>query len=337
MDAGSKSVKDIKCNTQSEVFQPSEAVEFPSLNAASPRIPHKIHQIYHSEIIPDVFQEAMLSFAVNNPTWEYWFWTLDSGKKLLQDKYPYLLNSFDKFDKVKKYDLLRYAIIHAFGGVYADLDVKNVRPLDKATMKYGCIIPTEPFEHSSLFYNRTVLLSSAVLLCRPEHPFFTMVLINLQIARHDGSPVLATGPIYITEIYMLYNNLTDSLLNEPKVDFSSNSPYFYKGTRTEDDADAVYIPNSQYFMDNIDPSLLKNDSIEKCQYVSLLKYQSNYTKILEQRGCNEYNCRRVLRRNRKFAFTVHYWYHLWLKSKNHITTLRKVHIDEIIKKYNSYK
>lgn len=227
---------------------------------------------------------------------------------------------------MKKSDLLRFAVIYEYGGIYADLDVKNMRSLDRVTTKYACIVPTEPFEHSAIVFNTVCVLSTAVLLCRPKHPFFLQLLLNLQLADPNGNPVVVTGPWYITEVYLSYNKISRDDLQRNKTDNRSNSPYFYKGAMAEEHDDAVYIPNSQYFMDNVDLEFIKDGELNICnEQTTMAKRQ-----VLIYRACNEFNSRKLLRKRRKYAFTFHYWSHMWTLSQEKIDTLEKRHIKDIV-------
>lgn len=306
-------------------FQSYEAVEFSHIENGTVRIPHIIHQMCNVPMVPDQFVDAMKSFVKYNPTWQYRFWTYDSGRKLLEKYHPYLVNIYDTFGEndVKKSDLLRYALIYEYGGVYADLDVKNLRSLNKTTTKYACILPTEPFEHSSIIYLEQAIMSSAVLLCRPKHPFYKQLLLNLQLADPNGHPVGTTGPVYLTANYLKYNNLTKQDLNKMVYDNKTNTPYFYRGTRDEEGDDGIYIPNSQYFMDNVDPGLL-NDKGEFKPCFDEPLYKSS---VLKQRACKEFESRKVLRKEKRYTFTFHYWAHLWTTDQRH---MRRANITEFI-------
>lgn len=293
-------------------FQSNEEIEFPTVESGSSRIPHIIHQIYTTEMIPLEFTGAMWTFVDMNPTWEYRLWTYTSGRKLIEKQHPYLLDEYDSMgsDSVMKADLIRLAAIYEYGGVYADIDVINLKPLDVATMKYACIIPTEPFEHSALLFNKEFVLCNTILLCRPKHPFFLQLLLNLQLADMDGQPVHTTGPGYMTLLYMKYNGLREVDIQQMKTDNDSNSPYFYKGTRHEDANDAVYVPNSQYFMDHVDRDSMVNGEGELNGCVNRNPLVNLH---LYHRACDEFERRKELRKKRKYTFTLHLWNHMWVR------------------------
>lgn len=318
-------------------FQSAKEIDFQTTDGTDPRIPHIIHQVYTNESLPDAYRHFITTFTKYNTKWEYRFWSYDSGRKLLAKRHPYLIPAYDRFaaNDVKRSDMLRLAVLYEFGGFYADLDVKNLRPLDRATMKYACILTPEPFEHAAIIIKRTLLLSTAVMLCRPKHPFFQQLLKNMENVDPNSHPVKSVGPQYITAQYLTYNNLTISDLNKNKTDNISNSPYFYKGSRSEENNDGIYIPNSQYFMDVVDKGNIDKDgNLKKCPFhaeeIELLPF-------MYKRGCAEYENRREVRRNRKYTFTVHHWHHLWILDQGWLKSLKTMHIREIVPNCTLYR
>lgn len=316
-------------------FQSAIAEEFPTADdKKEPRIPHIFHQIYADEMIPTAYVKLVKSFITYNPTWEYRFWTDASGRQLLQKHHPYLLRVFDGFgNNVRRSDLLRYVVLYEYGGFYADFDTQTLRSLNKTTMKYASIFPVEPFEHSVMLYNRSFIINNAIMGCRPKHPFLKLLLSDLRKANLKGNPILETGPLYVTRKFIQYNHMENGRDDKNKTDFSSNSPYFYKGELREDDDNAVYVPNSQYFMDKIDPSHLTEHGIitRLCihRHARSLPY-------LKRRGCIEFESRKRVREEGNYTFTVHHWYHIWIKAGSKIKHSKKVHIKDIVPKCIQY-
>jgi hypothetical protein len=314
------------------LFQSAEEEEFPSSNGNVSRIPHIIHQMYADDMIPEMYINHVRSFIQNNPTWEYRFWTDESGRQLLQKHHPYLVDVYDNFgSNVKRSDLLRYAVLYEYGGFYADLDMDNLRSLNISTMKYACIVPVEPFEHSVLLNGMPFLMNNAIMSCRPKHPFFKLLLSKLRYAHPSGYPVGTTGPGFVTRIFYEYNNMNHFPSLRNKTEWSSNSPYFYKGELKETDNNAVYVPNSQYFMDNLDPVHVT----ENGKFTQLCKQTQNLSGMYI-RACSEFHRRKKVRENKKYTFTVHHWYHLWEMSKSSVSNLKKVNISSIVPKVIRY-
>ena len=55
-------------------------------------IPKIVHFIWNNETLPSEYVPNIASFLKNNPppSWQYYFWTKESGLKFIKDKYPFL-------------------------------------------------------------------------------------------------------------------------------------------------------------------------------------------------------------------------------------------------------
>jgi hypothetical protein len=257
--------------------------------------------------VPNGLVKYVKTVVEQNPNWKYYFWTDAGGRKLIAEKLPQLLPKWDSIDKgILKADILRYVALYEFGGAYLDLDVEVLRNLDRLTMKYPCIIPLEPFEHNALLYGTDIFLNNAILFCRPKHPFFKMVLDTLlDTADLPHEPLDATGPAMLTRVYKKYTKNMTTLSTESSLE---NSPYAVKSYFPLKHPDAVFIPNTQYFTENIDADSLVVRFITTC---------SNFKKetLLVQRACAELRHKGFVRKPNKYAFTVHQYYHSWFGFK----------------------
>ena len=228
-------------------------------------------------------------------------WTDESSRKYIVDTHPELLSTYDSYkEPIRRADFIRYVVLYEMGGIYADLDVIDYRPLDRLVSKYTCIFPTEPFEHAVLRAFVPYLINNAIMLCKPKHPFLKQILEHLPRFEHMFKVLDATGPAFITTQFMIYNNLgrDDGVYNSEGR--SSNSPYFYKGKLPEDHEDAVYIPNSQYFCNNIDPTA-NFFFYRACKdFLSL--------NDLEKRACGNLAAKGMFRERNKYAFLEHQFY-----------------------------
>lgn len=105
------------------------------------RFPRKIWQTWKTD--PYSFEERDFNTAktwtVRNPEYRYEVLTDNNDLAYVEDKFG--PNGFDRSDIVDMYrtvnatiikaDLLRYLIMYAEGGVYADIDVEDLRPVHK--------------------------------------------------------------------------------------------------------------------------------------------------------------------------------------------------------------
>ncbi|RKU43194.1 hypothetical protein DL546_005477 [Coniochaeta pulveracea] len=101
-----------------------------STNSTSPDIPNVIHQVWKTA---DVKTYTTLPFEPSHDLWKSMFrpvnytvklWTDDDVLHLMKTRYPWLLSTYEGYPQnIQRADLARLAIVHAEGGIYADLDV----------------------------------------------------------------------------------------------------------------------------------------------------------------------------------------------------------------------
>ena len=293
-------------------FQPEVEEEFPTIPNGKPRIEHNIHQIWIREnttaekskddfMVPDNYAENMRAFMKHNPTWNYYFWTYHTARRLIADRHPYLLGFFDNTtEPITKADLIRYVALYEFGGLYADLDTGCVRPLDIATKKYPCMLILAPFENAVCMSHMPYQICNGEIFCRAKHPFFRQVV--QQIGRKVVNPkdALVIGPGFITGQYRIYENITKTQIPQVDLHQNSTSPYFYKGAIPPTDDNGIYIPNTRYFLDQPHPTL-KNGVHTRCANVTG-KYKNDG---LVKRMCAVAEKRGFIRPPGKFTFLTH--------------------------------
>ena len=259
--------------------------DFPG--AGETRIPKIIHQTWKSTEIPYHYVDWVKSWRVRHPDWSYMFWTDDDARRLIADKYPSLLPYYDGYtENIRRADAMRYVILYEYGGVYADLDVESLLPLDPITRKYSCILPQEPYEHPVMDKNFEHLVINAFLACKAKHPIMKKFLDNLPAFSHMWNVLDSTGPHYITLLYRQY-------ISETK----------HKPT----DDDGVYLAPPEYFFPTIDPV--------KFSYMKDMCLKFDTLSELQKRGCISLKLNGMDRKPFSFSFTDHHWIHTYLGDK----------------------
>ncbi|RHY63162.1 hypothetical protein DYB26_009039 [Aphanomyces astaci] len=166
--------------------------------SSSSEIPKIIHQSWKSaDRIPSKFVPWMQSWRVHNPTWSYMFWDDVDNLNLFEIHYPKYASVARQVGKIHLADMTRYALLHHYGGVYADGDFESLKPFDDL-MHMDLFLSFEPLAHSVLLEGATSpVLCNAILASIPGHPFWLEVLDNI-LATFDGGnhqdPVSLTGP-----------------------------------------------------------------------------------------------------------------------------------------------
>jgi mannosyltransferase OCH1-like enzyme len=129
-------------------------------------IPRVIHQTWKSTALPECWQPYQRSWRTAHPDWSYRLWTDADNRQLIANRYNWFLATYDRFPRdIQRVDAAKYFILHAFGGVYADLDCECVRSLESIVETGGLIV------------GRTSdgVIDGAVLASPPGHPFWPQV------------------------------------------------------------------------------------------------------------------------------------------------------------------
>ncbi len=129
-------------------------------------IPRILHQTWKTEDVPLHWQCLRESWLTRHRDWHYQLWTDADNRALIARRYPWFLPTYDAFDRpIQRVDAAKYFILHANGGVYADLDTECRR----------CVDPL--VEGARLVLSRTPdgVIDGAFLASTPGHPFWVVV------------------------------------------------------------------------------------------------------------------------------------------------------------------
>ncbi len=164
-------------------------------------IPLIIHQTWDSSAVPRTFVPWMRSWTQHHPQWQYWFWTPDDVRRLLRQRYPDFVNFYDRYPTMlQRADVMRYFVLYTFGGVYADLDMECLKPIDPLLFNRSCVFSEEPYEHVYILNRRVddANVMNTIMACRPAHPFFKYLLAKLPQTKDidNRDAVATTGPFF---------------------------------------------------------------------------------------------------------------------------------------------
>ena len=163
-----------------------------------PLIPLRIHQIWIGSEIPEELIPNCDRWELMHPLWEYKLWT-DA------DLPEFHLKNQEAFDNALNYgekaDIWRYEILERYGGVYVDMDMYCVKPLDPLHYYYDF--------YAGISNVNAIELNNALIACSPHHPLIIECVNNIKKSK-PGHPfqetIARTGPIYFTRIFMRYIN-----------------------------------------------------------------------------------------------------------------------------------
>ncbi|KAL3864847.1 hypothetical protein ACJMK2_006497 [Sinanodonta woodiana] len=269
---------------QYKTFPPIQTTQLEVLpTSGKDRIEKILHQKWNTKNIPIQFKDYVKSFIDNHPTWQYMFWTDQSTRQFIQDHFSNLLSLYDNYvNPLNRADSMRYMLLFYYGGVYSDLDIQSLRPLDPMIKKYSCFLAQEPHVHSIVYSNFYEQASTAFMACRKRHPFMKRVLENLYTFFHFANEHDSTGPRFLTFIFRQYAR--------------------QKGDMQITDEEYVYLSPPEYFNPTVDPGI-NNQLAMQCSGVACLS-------LLRKWQCEQWSTEGVKLEPYKFSFTNHVWAHI---------------------------
>ena len=121
---------------------------------------------------------------------------------MVRGHYPSISPLFDALQlMIEKVDIARYLILHRFGGVYADIDMESLQPLDTLLSGHSLVLSKEPDNHIYKDIGEAPV-SNAFMAAEPQHPFLDLLIGELReldpYSRDVAKVLERTGPIRLT-------------------------------------------------------------------------------------------------------------------------------------------
>ncbi len=163
-------------------------------------IPRVIHVLWKTEKLP-AFAEAYVSgWIANHPAWRVRRWTDADMLAFVRERFPADEALWHKFPTgVFRADTFRYMLLSALGGVYVDLDMESLRPMDPLLANRRCLLGQEPAAHARLIAGVPRRACNAWMASEANHPFWDAVLDEIRtrartIPMTKFNPPSVTGP-----------------------------------------------------------------------------------------------------------------------------------------------
>ena len=170
-------------------------------------VPHILHQTWTSEnAIPRGLHRITRTWRRLQPSWTYHFHSDADNTALVEQRYPWLMPSWRRLSAIQRADVARYLYMHAWGGVYADLDVALLQPLNtllrvqRRSHNASVILGQEPLAHAVILERKRRQVCNAVMASVPGHPFWLEVVRRVAAAQGGADPVGSTGPRMLEQV-----------------------------------------------------------------------------------------------------------------------------------------
>jgi len=164
-------------------------------------IPTIIHQTWKTKEMPEEYQLYQQSWRDNNPGWYLLVWSDADAEEFLETNFPGMLETFHSYPySIERADAIRYFILLAYGGVYADMDYECFEPLDNYI--HSMQSPVGLITPSNQRFSNSLMISTA------NHSFWNYVVEQLPEALEasnkqglykDNHVLQSTGPHFINK------------------------------------------------------------------------------------------------------------------------------------------
>lgn len=160
-----------------------------------PGLPKIIHQQWKDQNIPKKFVKWQKKWFQFFPKGEYTYmiWDDESGRKLINDHYPWFLDTFDGYDhNINRVDATRYFILYHYGGIYADLDYEPI-------LNFYDYLPSNMVGiiESPYFWNEKT--QNALMSSPKSDPFWVDVFEKLVQNANKSNILEVSGPILMDQ------------------------------------------------------------------------------------------------------------------------------------------
>jgi mannosyltransferase OCH1-like enzyme len=188
-------------------------------------IPRVIHQTWRDADLPPPFAQLAASWRRHHPQWQWRLWTDADNRAFVAGHFPAMMALYDSYpNPIQRVDMVRYLILYVHGGLFVDLVLEALRPLDDL-VKNDCSFGAEPAENCAV-HAMNLILSNAFMAVRPGHPFLRLVIDSLaeanSFARAAGldrnrAILETTGPFYLTRCYETYTDADTVTILPPEL------------------------------------------------------------------------------------------------------------------------
>ncbi len=167
--------------------------------------------------IPHRWRDCSESWKAHHPNWEHRLWTDEDVDNFVKVHHPGLRGVLDSFPyAIQRVDMMRYLILSVYGGVYVDLDMECLQPLDALLDGLQFAAAYEPREHEAGLRESRVV-GNAFLASTREHPLWPAVISELlssppKKALPHYDVLTSTGPLFLTRVIRQFGEKRLSLL-----------------------------------------------------------------------------------------------------------------------------
>lgn len=172
----------------------------------SKTVPKIIHQTWKSRHLPPHSAELTAKWRALHPDWTYKLWTDQECLDFVMAVFPEFEKIYRHFPfDIQRFDAIRYLLLHTYGGVYIDLDMLPLKPLDFLETCTDFVMSKEPAS-AAANHGRDFIVSNAFMASPPQHRFIPHLVQDMASHRSsykDKNNLIldTTGPFFMSRVY----------------------------------------------------------------------------------------------------------------------------------------
>lgn len=195
-------------------------------------IPKIIHQTWKTTELPLRWQGFRKAWMKLHPTWKFRLWTDDENMRLVEKDYPEFLGLYKSYEyPILKADLVRMLYLHKYGGLYADLDLEPLKPLDEL-LDQPCLVMGMERGGMGRIINNQDLIINACMASPKGHRFWEMLIEHLKMTfrrkrflESRGNYVMSTIIFELDKMAREYQKNNSDIIIHPSAVFYPLSWY----------------------------------------------------------------------------------------------------------------
>lgn len=175
-------------------------------------VPKLVHQTWKDHNPPAALRPCVESFSFLNPGWTVRYYTDEDCLKWVDEVCPQLKGAYLGFPKgIHRADLFRILVLYYEGGVYADLDVECIRPLDELLARLDptktTFLTRDHPVHEHIHFKRRPMFMNDFMIAQPGAPLLGEILTWMlrcpPVSKNSANAVMDTGPGILSSVIEL--------------------------------------------------------------------------------------------------------------------------------------
>jgi hypothetical protein len=182
-------------------------------------IPRIIHQTWKDKNPEKIYPKKWIdSWSLLNPEWKRMLWTDKDNREFMAKNYPEYLHIYDNYNmEIKRADIIRYFILHYYGGIYVDLDYECLKNIDVLLKTYetDLLFGIEPLDNQTCTHsgigtnNEPIYITNSIMFSSQKNIFWNFVFDEMvsdfkSQKYYLTEAIIETGPKFLYRAFKKY-------------------------------------------------------------------------------------------------------------------------------------